>query len=411
MKNNLFFLIVLLFAGSLAGCITEYEPPISEQEMNGLLVVDGFVSNGEATFTISRSVSLSFTDDVSRLRVIGARVWVESEDGRRHEAYPGPIDGEYTTRIDRLNPDTRYRLRISLDGEEYESEYRAPQSTPPIGEIDFHLKEENGPLQVRVNTQGDAGQSPYYLWGYDEIWEIRAYQMATHYLGYPGNIYDYYSMGEANVLFGSYGKAIQEYPGRQSPYYYGWKYGGSQSFLLGSSKRLTENEIRDHVLYEVDVQDDRLSVLYYTKVRQYTLGEDAYHYFNNLKKNTEDAGSIFSPIPSEMQGNIVCSTDPDIPVIGYIEVSERTEKEIFKDRRELPYFRPYHWCNSWEVIHDMIGGVDPETGELLEIDEEWLTYLYARDLEEEYWTNNTCIDCRIQGGTKNRPWFWPNDHY
>ena len=401
-------LLLYLFSLLLSGCITEYTPPYSEDEMEGLLVVEGIISNGETTITLSRSVNISSMGDPSLLQVGQARVWVEGENGERYEASPGAADGEYLVAIDRLDSNTRYRLRISLDGQEYESEYRTPQRAATIEEIDFHQKSKGEPLQVRLNLQGEVGQSRYYLWSYEEIWEVQAYQMATHYLGYPGNYDTYYSMGEANMFFGSYSSAIQEYPNNISPFYYGWKYGGSRSILLGSSDRMTENTLYDHVLYEIDIRDDRLSVLYYTKVKQYALGEEAYYYFDNLKKNTDDAGGIFAPIPSEMRGNLVCSTDPDTPVIGFVEVAEYTEKEVYLDRRNSPYVRPWHFCDSQEEIDAVIINRDPPPQY-----NEWEAYLlHDSDLPEgPIWTHRNCIDCRIQGGTKVRPAFWPNNHY
>jgi hypothetical protein len=53
-------------------------------------------------------------------------------------------------------------------------------------------------------------------------------------------------------------------------------------------------------------------VLYYIKLSQYALSHDAYLFYQKLKKNTEQLGSIFDAQPSELSSNIHCVTDPDV---------------------------------------------------------------------------------------------------
>lgn len=38
---------------------------------------------------------------------------------------------------------------------------------------------------------------------------------------------------------------------------------------------------------------------------------------------------MFAPIPSEMKGNIRCVTDPEVPVIGFVEVATVTRLKRF----------------------------------------------------------------------------------
>ena len=415
MRYKLFSPILSLFAAVfLSGCITEYTPPYSEDEMEGLLVVEGIISNGETKITLSRSLGISSQSTLSTQRINEALVWVESENGERYEASQEVISGKYTLLVGELDPDTRYRLRISLDGEEYESEYRFPQRTPPIEEINFHQNGEKEPVQVRLNVLGKVDQSRYYLWSYEDIWETHAHQVATHYSGLPGEYENLYSFGYIAYDLHAHNneeRYVHPYdldastpPDSISPYYYCWKYGNSESLLLATNKQLTENALKDHVVYEIDLHDDRLTTLYYTKIKQYALSNTAYEYFDNLKKNADNTGSIFAPIPSEIRGNIICSSSPDVPVIGYIEVSEHTENEAFLECRYGLYILS-HVC--------MISN-DNSLDELYNISSSDLYNYYAFDIDMDAgirWTSRECIDCLLQGGSKTRPDFWPNDHY
>ncbi len=71
-------------------------------------------------------------------------------------------------------------------------------------------------------------------------------------------------------------------------------------------------------------------------VKQYALSLEAYSFYTNLKKNTEQLGSIFDALPSEIEGNIHSDNNPSEPVIGYITVGSTTSQRIFVDKRLLP---------------------------------------------------------------------------
>ncbi|MCD8185817.1 MAG: DUF4249 domain-containing protein [Rikenellaceae bacterium] len=114
-----------------------------------------------------------------------------------------------------------------------------------------------------------------------------------------------------------------------SPYYYCWSHDHSRTFLLGSSLKLTANRIENLSLAQFEPASLRFTLLYYVKVRQNSIRQAAYNYFSTLKENAESTGSIFGTVPSEMTGNISCSSDPVIPVIGYVEVSTTQWKEVF----------------------------------------------------------------------------------
>jgi hypothetical protein len=392
----------LALAVITVGCITPYEPPYMGDHA-GLLVVDGIITDGDVLITLSRSRPLSSEDGIAGQQpptqwVSGAELWVESEDGRIFES-PGSMEnGEYAIAMGSLDTDTRYRLHIRAEGEEYVSEYRTPQSPPEIAEIEIYQKEPGANLQVRLDVNGTAEQSNYYMWNYEETWESNASINASFYYGMYEGDYTGYSLGEYldNLLYGGGTMRLYPYPGYISPFYYCWNYGRSRALLIGSTDRLTENTLRDYVLYEIGLTSNRISQLYHTKISQYSLGEDAFYYFDNQKKNTDDAGSIFAPIPSEIAGNIVCTTSPELPAIGFVEVSRRVQREIFFDdpeglfedtRQPCPIFtrgKEMEDANMSESISYPVGAED-----------------FAR---------LDCIDCRRMGGLKSRPRFWPNDH-
>ena len=65
-----------------------------------------------------------------------------------------------------------------------------------------------------------------------------------------------------------------------------------------------------------------------------------------MKKNTEDIGSFFGPLPSELKGNIHCLTNPEEPVIGFVTSSAATQKRIFIDASQVSNWLHYYSCEE-----------------------------------------------------------------
>lgn len=377
MNKKYLYILCCLAAAIFQGCITEYHADVDE--ISSLLVVEGSITEDTTVIKLSKSVGLS--DSIQNIQKINhAQVYVESEGGYTFRPLTKVVDGTYKIPVSSLDPNSRYRLKIKMDGNEYESDYRSPLITPEIDSINIK-KEANGlPVTAHVSTHDPNNQSSYYIWKFSEIWEIRSLIYATIFRDENGNIREY--DGHVYYNFG----------------YYCWQYNNSNSLLLGSTNTATENRIIEHKLFEQPATDLRFSQVYYLEVQQNMIRKDAYDYFNNIQQNIESIGSIFGPIPSEMKGNIVCVNKPDEPVIGFIDVSTTTRATRFflrSDIYEFPY--PLEYC--------MTENQPPN----VQYNEDFLPYEYNNDKGIAY-ALAICVDCRRAGGTKNKPIFWPNDH-
>lgn len=376
----------------LSGCISDYEHP-DIRSGESLLVVEGFITDHTTTIKLSQSVGLT-EELASAPPVRNAEVWVETDGGGRMIGYADYKTGIYHVETGELDANTEYRLRIVLDGKEYASEFLKPVFTPPVSGIDSYKKEKGEPIQILLSTQGDPSGSPYYKWEYEEIWEVHPPLYANAYLEDP-----------------PWGTPIisSEYNGH-TPYYYAWKYARSNSIYVGNTSAHSENRIEKLKLFEVEPDDDRFMSLYYINVRQNSLRRESYEYFSQLKTDMEEIGSIFAPVPSELKGNITCTSDPDIPVIGYVEVSTTTEIKVFIENNglyEIPrndncYILTTGSINDFSGAEEM--GLNPH---------EFTIYLYFPESIPPVisYAIKKCVDCRyIPGATKIKPDFWPNDH-
>ncbi|MDR3141005.1 MAG: DUF4249 domain-containing protein [Tannerellaceae bacterium] len=365
MKKNVLYLFVAL------SCLDTFEPE-GLQTMEGLLVVDGAITSGVTTIELSRTIQME-TEWYNSPVISEADLYVECSDGSRFTRTTYSGDGIYEIETGELQPDKQYRLHISLDGEAYESEYLSPLLTPEIDSVSWQKREPGAPVYITVSTHDEAGQSSYYRWTYRENWEFKSELFAEY--GELNQIEMYFDLLTPNNT------------------YYCWGSNHSRSFVLATSDKLSENIISHKRLVAIPPGDEKISELYHIAVSQYQIRKAAYDYFLNLQKNISQTGSIFSPIPSEIRGNVHSLTSPGAWVIGYVEVSVASTKEQFMPELILAYEEPEKTCSKQISVSRLDG----------------IIYMMSKGSQSALYAPRRCLDCTSRG-SKNKPSFWPAGH-
>ena len=374
MRKHLKFLFFLALI--LMGCVTDFTPEV--KGVSGILVVDGTITDGESVFRLSRSVGI--TDDIrSADTITNAEVSVERSDGVFFKASQ-ESKGAYRAINGALDPNLEYRLNISLDGKHYQSIFLKPLISAGIDSLSYQKKGREEPVTIHVSSHAGPDDPPYYRWTYKENWEVK-------------------SALYANARQGANGQIIWHNPNTSENTYYCWVTDSSSVLLLGTADKLAENRLVAHKLFEIPSSDERLSVLYHVEVSQMQIRKEAYDYFKILQDEIERTGSIFSPIMSAGDnGNIFNVSDPDELVIGYVEVATVSREGMFLSydmNLYLPVVDEVAYCRIFKK------------GVGMGSDESMLWYRYPETV-----TFPSCVDCRTKpGATKNRPAWWPNEHY
>ena len=376
------------------GCITEYEAT-GIDEVADILVVEGVITDDATTITLSRSTNLtgslySSSYDPNQYGVsdvYDAKVYVECDDGTQWQAgspdfgsYMG-MGSRYTIKTGQLDLDHKYCLKIEIEENDYDSndcsfdvwgnfscpkktykyssDYSYPIKTPEIDSIFWMRSGRGQPVWVYIATHSPDQQVLYYRWSYKEDWEINSDVMLE---GYP---------------------------------YYCWNQASSRDLLIGSAEKTVFGQLTD-VINTIYPSDRRLSVLYRINIRQNSISKRAYDYFANIKKNSQQSGSIFAPVPSELRGNIVCTTDPNRVVIGYVDISTTTQKTRYISRRDNLY-EPPHWDCDMIPLADLLEQYDGE-----------IPYFYVvYDTLTMTYVQTKCVNCTFYGTTQ-KPDDWPD---
>jgi len=369
---------------SIAACKKPYDPPVIASNTS-YLVVEGAINPGADSTVIILSHTVNISSTVTLNPVSGATVAVLSD---QNTSYPltETSTGNYVS--PGLNLDNAYQYRLLIktsDGKQYQSDLQSVLITPPIDSVGFSVVSSTAKtgIQVYVNTHDATNSTKYYRWDYNEEW-----------LFYTKYSSPYVSNGI---------KIVARQPSQNVTYCYTG--GPSTNIFLGSSAKLSQNVIYQSPLIFIPSTSERIEDKYSILVRQYALTPEAYDFYTNLKKNTEQLGSIFDAQPSTEPGNIHCITNPAEAVIGYIGVSTVTEKRIFIAKDQLPQWIPaYPYACNLDTTRTQ--GVTIQTL----IDDPDIYYpieAFGPPLNPSAYTftGRECADCTIRG-TVTPPPYW-----
>ncbi len=389
----------MLLAVMLAGCIDEYDiselniPPADE------IFARGEIKVGAESY-VSLQLATPFNDWTERY-VDNAEVRVVGENGFRSEK--GKFN-EYTHlyEIDTYDatPDSRYRVEIKCGNDEFASNYMELLHTPEITKLYYEVNKAKGVVEVFADVD-NIGSQQKYLWTYEEDCEVIA-PLKAESIVFDGGFIEEYSR-----LYYDF-----SYP---QNHIYCWATQNSTSINLYNTANLTEASVKRHKVAEVPGDGIKFDGLYCITVFLNAISDEAYDYYEELKRQTESSGSIFTPMPSDVRGNITCISNDKKIMRGTITASLPTVKRLFIDRDEVKeiisqdfgpaYVKPDPQISWKDFINDIkqritdgyiIWGSQPASG------------MYdLTPVGTRFYYPHMC-NCIMRGGTPYKPSWWPN---
>jgi hypothetical protein len=310
-----------------ASCKDVYNPTVKNADLN-YLVVEGNIVLGDSTFIrLSRTVAVSDTSIIQPER--NATVSVEADDGTSFQLQ-NQFDGIYFSPPLNIDVAKTYRLHIfTADGKEYASEYVPVNLTPPIDSISWKLDPNKG-VTIYANTHDATNNTQYYRWQFVETWEH-----GPKYLSEL--IYD----------------ETIEYVRKRKPeeqIYRCWNIVTSGQIILTSTTGLSADVVHEKPLVQIPYGSEKIDRVYSINVTQNALTKEAFEFWTNLSKNTEQLGSIFDPQPFADFGNIHCLTNAEEPVLGYISACSTTQTRIFIKWNDVQWPYSFPFCGDTVVV-------------------------------------------------------------
>jgi len=373
-----FILLAVLGMSLMDSCLDPYSIPRALSNVR-YLVIEGFLdTNGPTVIRLSSTTSLGSVD--GRVPEKNATVKIEDDRGSTY-VLPETESGSYSASALIIDPVRNYRLKIrTASNKEYASDFVPFKLTPLIDSVTWFIDGNN--LHVNVNAHDDNNNTHYYLWKYEETWSYNS--------RYPSSL----KFENKQIVRRGLGEDV----------YHCWKTLPSTQVLTSSSTKLARDIVSNYTLLTMPLTSEKLQSEYSLLVHQIALTKEAFEYWQQLKKNTENIGTIFGPQPSEGTSNIHCITNPDEPVIGYFSASSIQQQRVFVFNDDLP--RTAHTTGY--------DGCELDTLFLSQIPDFRNTSLLVGEISKGnppvlvgyYISSYYCVDCRLRGGTTVKPDFW-----
>jgi hypothetical protein len=379
--------LFLLFLIAVS-CRDPFFPEETNLNLN-YLVIEGHIDTGggESIIKLSRTGSIfnemtgSFEEFILET---GARLDLISEQGSSW-SLTEKTPGNYSIQVE-LPSNTAYSLNITLrNNQSYFSEFIMPVDSPPIGSVSFERKEDG--VSIFVSTQGTE-DAQYFLWQYEEDWMYRS----------PFNTFYIYNPETEKVDFRPLENQIHVC----------WNKHRIPNIVLENAGRFAGRRIERQEIMFIPLGSEKLSQRYSILVKQMALEPKAFTFWETMRKNSQEIGGIFSPLPSFIESNFIKDTENDIPpTIGYLSIGKVSSERLYIDIQEVAPWRPiiddYRGCM---VSNDTITSDDYEIrfgiGGSIPVE----AVFSGVNLIGYFGASTRCVDCTVRGGTTTKPEFW-----
>lgn len=390
MKKTSYILTMLL----AVSCVYPFNPEIA-REAEHRLVISGDILVGDVT-----RISLGYVaalDGSMKNDYPNGFVWIENDGGDQYMESGNSSSGNHYIDLTGAPADKQYKLHVALSGgNQYETPWMCVQEAPRI--TDFGYKTEGDQVLLLLSLEGGE-VSTRFRWDYEEIWEFHA-DFVPEYMYVP-------KLPERQRENPKYIYRERE---AEEDYYYCWDSAQSTEYGLASTEGQSANKVIENNFLNLSCYSTKLQILYSILIKARGVSKECYGYLHNMNAISNNTGSLFSPTPSEVRGNITCVEDPDEFVYGYVEATRLSERRFFIDQNkahlfkmsrnpELQLFFPavdedglYNFETLYENSNAPVrlsDGPEPTRTNML-------------------WAPTRCTDCRAAGGSKNKPDWWPN---
>jgi hypothetical protein len=375
MRVSRAFPILLILLIPHQACVDRFYPG-EDAVRTGTLVVDADLVDQavQQSIFVSRSDRLYYSEYKPESN---CQVSVEDQEGSTvsfQETEPGTYVGHPDASFFLVGKQYRLIL-ITSDGSAYESEYtRLPASTPLDSlyyELEFTAQGVNeqgaDALGFYIDTRVDPELSRYKRWELVETYEFHNPSYETFIFDLDRRVKPTPDSMEYKVCW------ITEYV--------------NEIFTMDEGQ-LEKGPLLRKPLVQVNNQSQRLKHGYSLLVRQLSLDEPAFRFWEAMKGNSQEMTGMFDRQPSLTPSNICNLEDPGEIVLGFFSVSGVTEKRIFVKDVEGLYLPDLPFCTP-----------APEPPRLRFTLPEDLP-IFMAERETEFGTSRNeiphrCVDCRL----------------
>ncbi|WP_324719612.1 DUF4249 domain-containing protein [Salinimicrobium sp. HB62] len=381
--------LIVALLGTVAGCVEPID--IETGTYENALVIEGTISNELSLqeILLSRTYPLEeqgpLKERNAEVKVLsGTNVYsfIEVAPGlyRSVEAFRAETGEEYTLDITTSN------------GSKYSSK---PEELPQSSEITSLYAEktilegETG-IGIFVDVSGPEAISGYFKYDFSETYKI----VSPFSYNFDVEVID--------------GEFVEVPKTREETVCYTTE--ASKEVLLANTNLQSGNELEAYLIKFMGRKNYRTAHRYSILVRQYSISEETFSYYETLKDFSESENLFSQNQLGLINGNVFSVNDPDEPVVGMFSVAGVSSRRIFLDFEDF-YRREEFIPDSHvkcEVLTPPTATVAQRNilGEQLRIgDIKYLGYEVADPANVYRFVKAGCVDCTLYG-SNTAPEFW-----
>ena len=374
--------IILILSLIVLGCKDEFL--LESKTHQSIMVVDGVITNEEGPYMVEISKSapvnhfavipyenciVTLTEHTGKTEIlteIEPGKYMTSESGMK-----GVVGNEYSLSI------------FTPEGKEYQSDFQELKELVDLESVyvdSTNLLDIDYPFglpgyQFYIDTKTAPTQENYFLWSMTETFE-----------------YDIdYELYAVQTRFGDFIYNNPRYDTLETC----WKTQKVNYIFTGRTTNLSISQITNQPLHFVSTESKKLTKRYSVLIQQYTIGENAYNYWQGIEEQSSNENFLVTSQPYTIKGNIENISNKEELVLGYFTVASVSQKRIFVGKPNDPFY--YTTC---AVITDRSAISEYKRNHRA-------PYFWV---EVEQGTvgiiNKYCIDCRNEGGSLEKPDFW-----
>lgn len=375
-----YIISILFLFFCITSCVDEYWPEVDKYE--SLLVVDGLLTNSSDQVVVKLSISSSIDDNIF-IPLSNASLYITDDNNivsfltETETGVYKPLDSSFHGQIEK-----QYKLHIDLpNGKSYESNVCQLPTPSPIDTVYGILENSNLPdsnhdfpgIQFFVENHSVINDTCYYLWKMYQTYEYRS-------------TFDIDYTWEGELIPNPDPTTLRTC----------WHTSKVNDFVVSSTKYINPNSVKKFPLHFVSTLTKALSIRYSLLVRQLTISQSAFDFYDAIGKQNSAVGNMWSEQPVQILGNIHNIDNSQEPVLGYFIVAGTDEMRIFMNKPQL-IFHYTECAPDFEAMRFI--SFEPPSMWPIYIDDIMFLGLARAD-------HKFCFDCRESGGSLIPPDFW-----
>jgi len=372
----------------LSSCVERFYPDV-DVETSGLIAINAHLTDqpGMQYIEISRSVPLIY----SKFDVLsGCYVLLVREDGESREFWQNGPESYYGAELDEefLQTGMSYHIEvISPDGEEYHSDFDKIRPAPEIDSIYYQIEKS-------TDTAGDSTEGIRFF--IDFTYDDPAYEYIRWELT---ETYEYHNpVMEAWIQVSRW----RTYKIPDEDRYYVCYISHDLTDIHSMSMEDLDQGIyiKKPFSFVTNIQNEqKLFYKYALEVKQLSIGPDAFFYWDELKKTSQEQGSLFDSQPAILQSNICNINDESERVLGFFSMAGvHKTRGIAEDLTELDRSPNKYFC--------LPADKGPGTAEAVSFPSFFARATYNGATHYEM-VHEHCVDCRAwKGASHIKPEYW-----